>query len=292
MGDQIVIKTDKVRRSFGYTVALDGLDLEVKEGTVYGFLGRNGAGKTTTIRMLAALLHPDKGTVEVFGEDPWKHSVETKQRLGYLSEKQVLYPWMTVEEIIRFCANFYPKWDFEYTNRLLGTLELDVRKQIRTLSQGQQRQVGLILAVSHRPDLLLLDEPLSGLDTVVRRDFLNAIIELVQERGKTVFISSHILTDVERMADHVGIIEHGKMFVSGSLDDLKESVKRVRFGLRGATPKLPFPGALKTRQTDGDLIVTMRNPDVRAIRDFAHTHNADFEIIDLNLEELFTEFVG
>jgi ABC-type multidrug transport system ATPase subunit len=94
------------------------------------------------------------------------------------------------------------------------------------------------------------------------------------------------------MADHVGIIEHGKMFVSGSLDDLKESVKRVRFGLRGATPKLPFPGALKTRQTDGDLIVTMRNPDVRAIRDFAHTHNADFEIIDLNLEELFTEFVG
>jgi ABC-2 type transport system ATP-binding protein len=293
MDSQTVIRTENVVRRFGSTVALDGLDLEVKEGTIYGFLGRNGAGKTTTIKMLAALLRPDKGTVEVFSEDPWEHSVETKQRIGYLSETQVLFPWMRVEEIIRFCSNFYPKWDFEYTRNMLDSLGLDENKKIRHLSKGQQRQVGLILALSHHPDLLLLDEPAGGLDTVVRRDFLKGIIDLIQEHGKTVFISSHILTDIERVIDHVGIIDEGKMLVSGAVDDLKETVKRVRFGFRdGDMPEVPLPQVLKTRTSGNDMLVTVRDPDVHAIREFAEAHNADFEIIDLNLEELFIDFVG
>jgi ABC-2 type transport system ATP-binding protein len=293
MDNDVVIRTTNVRRRFGATVALDGLNLEVKEGTVYGFVGRNGAGKTTTIKMLAALLRPDAGTVEVFGEDPWKHSVETKQRIGYLSETQVLFPWMRVGEIIRFCSNFYPRWDFEYTRSMLDSLGLDETRKIGHLSKGQQRQVGLILALSHHPDLLLLDEPAGGLDTVVRRDFLKGIIELLQEHGKTVFISSHILTDIERVIDHVGIIHEGKMLISGPVDGLKESVKRVRFGFRdGAIHQVPFSGVLKTRTSGTDLLVTVRNPDIRAIREFAGAHNADFEIIDLNLEELFIGFVG
>jgi len=229
MADEIVVKTENAVRRFGTTIAVDGLNLEVNEGTVYGFLGRNGAGKTTTIKMLAALLHPHEGTVEVFGEDPWEHTVETKQRIGYLSETQVLYPWMRVGEIIKFCSNFYPQWDFDYTRHLTETFGLDERKKIKALSKGQQRQVGLVLALSHRPDLLLLDEPAGGLDTVVRREFLKMIIELIQEHGKTVFVSSHILTDIERVIDHLGIIEEGRMLIAGSVDDLKESVKRVRF---------------------------------------------------------------
>ena len=293
MTEQTVIRTENLARAFGKTLAVHGLDLEVREGSVYGFLGRNGAGKTTTIKMLAGLLHAHDGTVEVFGEDPWRHAVETKQRIGYLSENQVIYPWMRVGDVIKFCSNFYPTWDFDYTRSLLAKFGLDEHKRIRELSKGQQRQVGLIVALSYRPDLLLLDEPAGGLDTVVRRDFLKMIIELIQEHGKTVFISSHILTDIERVVDHVGIIETGRMLVTGSVDGLKETVKRVRFGFRnGVVPEVPLAGVLKTRRSDTDLLVTIQNPDMRAVREFAEAHNADCEVIDLNLEELFIDFVG
>jgi ABC-2 type transport system ATP-binding protein len=289
---EYAIEADALRRSFGSSEALRGLTLRVPRGSLYGFLGRNGAGKTTAIKIIAGLLKPDSGTVRVLGIDPFAFTPDDRRRVGYVSEKQILPAHMKVGALVAFTASFYPAWDHELARRLLDRFRLDRKKRIADLSQGGQRQVAFLLALAQRPELLILDEPASTLDVVARREFLDEVLELLRQDGPTVFLSSHILSDVERVADQIGIVADGVLRVSEPLDTLKETVKRVRFHSFSNGPgTFSLPGAFRTtRSADGrELLVTARIPDEGYLARAAQAAGASYEIEDMGLEEIFVE---
>ena len=211
----------------GGVTALDRVDFFVPEGAVYGLVGRNGAGKSTLLRMLPGLLQPSKGEVRVFGLDPWQEPVEVKRQLGYLSESEAHPPTLKVRHLTELHASVYPKWDPAMATRLLEQFGLRPEYRLSRLSKGQKRQVGLMLTVCHRPRLLVLDEPASGLDPATRREFLEVIIRLLVDTGSTVLFSSHILSDLERVADHLAILHQGYMLLQKPLDEIKENICRA-----------------------------------------------------------------
>lgn len=210
------------------TTALDDVTLHIPRGSVFGLVGENGAGKTTLIRHVLGLQRPQQGQVAVFGLDPLTNSTTVLARLGYLSETRDLAPWMTVAEMIRFTGAFYSNWDFEYAEELREQFALDPTAKISTLSQGQLAKSALLAALAHRPELLVLDEPSSGLDPVVRRDILEAIIRTVAEEGRTVLFSSHLLDEIERVSDFVGFLNDGKLALTGTLDEVKAAYRVFR----------------------------------------------------------------
>jgi ABC-2 type transport system ATP-binding protein len=195
------IETVELTKRFGKQFAVDHLTMRVPEGSVFAFLGRNGAGKTTTIRIMLDLLDRTSGEARILGLDCVRESLEIKRRIGYVAEGQKMYDWMKVDEIIWFCKGFYPNWDDAFAAELKDKLELSGEKKVGELSRGTQAKLALLLAMSYHPELLILDEPTAGLDVVVRRDFLEGVIELIQEQGRTVFFSSHIVHEVERAAE-------------------------------------------------------------------------------------------
>lgn len=212
---------DLVTKRFGQTEALKGLTLTVPCGGVTGFVGRNGSGKSTAIRCLVGLQRPDAGRVTLLGQDPWDMDPATKRRLGYLSERGVPFPWATADDLIGLCAPLYPQWDAAVERDLLTRFRIDRRRKLKTLSMGQQRSVGLLLALCPRPEVLVLDEPAANLDPVLRREFLDQVAALVQGTGHTVFFTSHILSDVERLADRIAVIHEGRLVMEGALSELK-----------------------------------------------------------------------
>jgi ABC-2 type transport system ATP-binding protein len=181
-----VVEVESLSRKFGKMLALNDVSLQIQPGLVYGLVGANGAGKTTLMKHLLGLLKAKQGSVRVFGEDPVKKPVEVLGRIGYLSEERDLPEWMRIDELLNYSAAYYPGWDRTYAQELVETFGLDVSKKIKQLSKGMRAQAGLVAAVAHRPDLLLLDEPSTGLDAVVRKDILNAIIRAVADNGRTV----------------------------------------------------------------------------------------------------------
>lgn len=222
MNEPIVRVTGLTRR-FGAHAALDSVSFSMERGAVYGLVGVNGAGKTTLIRHLLGLLRAESGSVRVFGLDPVADPVGVLSRIGYLSEENDLPGWMSVEELMGYSRAFYPKWDDAYAEELRRSFALDKAAKIKTLSKGQRARAGLLIALAYRPELLVLDEPSSGLDPIVRRDILGAVIRTVADEGRTVLFSSHLLDEVEQVADHVTMISHGKIVLSAPLDALKES---------------------------------------------------------------------
>ena len=204
-----IVDVNDLSRSFGSKSALDGVSFRATAGQVYGLVGANGAGKTTLLKHLLGLLRAATGSVRVFGLDPVRDPVGVLSRVGYLSEERELPEWMRVDELMRYTQAFHPTWDAAYARELLESFALDPSKKVKELSKGMRAQVGLIAAVAHRPELLILDEPSSGLDAVVRRDILDAIVRTVADDGRTVIFSSHLLDEVERMSDHVTLMHHG-----------------------------------------------------------------------------------
>jgi ABC-2 type transport system ATP-binding protein len=201
---------------------LDGVSFEVESGQVVGLLGKNGAGKTTLIRIAMGMLEPQEGSVRVLGLDPRKNAVEVKRRVGYVSEEQILPPFLTVGSVIELHRRLYPTWDDEMARGLAQRFELPVGTKIKSLSKGQARRVALLCAVAHRPELLLLDEPASGLDPAARREFLETSIRLLNETGTSILFSSHYMTDVERLADRIVMIQGGGVLIDNELDELHE----------------------------------------------------------------------
>ena len=218
-----VVEVSGLTRRFGDRTALDSVSLALPRGAVYGLVGANGAGKTTLIRHLLGLLRAESGFVRVFGLDPVRDPVRVLSRVGYLSEENDLPGWMRVDELIRYTRAFYPGWDDSYAEQLRQAFALDPAAKIRTLSKGQKARAGLLVALAYRPELLVLDEPSSGLDPIVRRDILGAVIRTIADEGRTVVFSSHLLEEVEQVADHVTMISHGKIVLSAPLDAIKES---------------------------------------------------------------------
>lgn len=233
-----VIRIEGLSRRFGAKAALDNVSLTVPRGLVFGMVGANGAGKTTLIKHVLGLLRAETGTVRVFGLDPVADPVGVLSRIGYLAEENELPGWMRVGELLRYIQAFYPDWDAAYAEDLHRTFGLCLEARLNQLSKGQRARAALLVAVAHRPELLVLDEPSSGLDPIARRDILGAVVRTVAEEGRTVLFSSHLLHEVERVADHVTMLDQGQVVVSATLDDLKENHRRltVRFPEPRAQP--------------------------------------------------------
>jgi ABC-2 type transport system ATP-binding protein len=282
------IEISQVRRRFGKTVALDDVSLTVPQGTVMGLIGENGAGKTTLIKHVLGLLKAKEGGVRVFGLDPVADPVGVLGRIGYLSETRDLPEWMRVGQLMRYSQPFYPDWDQAYAEELRETFELDSDQKIKTLSKGQRARTALLVALAHRPDLLLLDEPSSGLDPIVRRDIISAIIRTIAEEGRTVLLSSHLVDEVERVADSVAIIRRGRMVLTDSVDNIKEIHHRLTLRLdepQAGAPQLP--GALSC--VGGPLEWTfLCNGQIDQLKEAAKTLNAHIvEQSTPTLEDIF-----
>jgi ABC-2 type transport system ATP-binding protein len=253
--ESVVAVTNLLRR-FGPKTALDDVSLYVPRGCVFGLVGENGAGKTTLIKHVLGLLRTEAGSVRVFGLDPVADPVSVLGRVGYLSEQPDLPGWMRVDELMRYTQAFYPKWDSSYARELREQFGLDPRARIGTLSKGQRAKAGLLLAQAHRPDLLLLDEPSSGLDPLVRRDILEAVIRTVADEGRTVFFSSHLLEEIERVSDHVAMLHQGKLVLCGTLDDVKSQHHQIVLYFDTVQSQPPrIPGALTVNGSAKEWVV-------------------------------------
>ncbi|MBN2022898.1 MAG: ABC transporter ATP-binding protein [Pirellulales bacterium] len=242
---EAVIQTQDLSRHFGDVTALDNVTLTVPRGSVFGLVGVNGAGKTTLIRHVLGLLKAQAGSIRVFGLDPVAEPVRVLARIGYLAEENDLPDWMRVGELLRYTRAFYPTWDESYAEALRRTFELDLNAKVRHLSKGQRARTGLLLALAHCPEVLVLDEPSSGLDPIVRRDILAAIIRTISDEGRTVLFSSHLLDEVERVSDHVAMIHDGRIVLCDRTEAIKDSHREatIRFDEpRGEPPSIP--GAL------------------------------------------------
>jgi ABC-2 type transport system ATP-binding protein len=218
-----VIAVSDLTRRFGARVALSSVTLRIPRGGVYGLVGANGAGKTTLIRHVLGLLRAERGSVRVFGRDPVADPVGVLSRIGYLSEENDLPGWMCVDELMRYSRAFYPGWDDGYAGELRTMFALDPAAKIKTLSKGQKARAGLVVVLAYRPELLVLDEPSSGLDPIVRRDIVGAVLRTIADEGRTVLFSSHLLEEVEQVADHVTMIRQGKVVVSAPLKEVKDA---------------------------------------------------------------------
>jgi ABC-2 type transport system ATP-binding protein len=240
-----VVEVKDVTRRFGDKLALDDVTFRVPAGSVVGLVGENGAGKTTLIKHILGLLKAQSGSVRVFGLDPVADPVGVLSRIGYLSEEPDMPGWMRVHELMRYIAAFYSTWDKDYAERLRREFDLDPAAKIKQLSKGQRARAGLLIALAYRPELLLLDEPSSGLDPIVRRDILGAIIRTIADEGRTVLFSSHLLAEVERVSDQVAMIRSGRILFCDSLDQIKQSHARVTLQFSDPQPSPPsLTGAL------------------------------------------------
>ena len=294
------VEMKDIRRTFGtgkdLTIAVDNLTLSVPRGSVYGLLGANGAGKTTAIRMMVSHLKPDSGFIRVLGEDPAEQTTDMRRRIAYISENMQIPRWMSMEDAVGFCKPLYPNWNEPLYRELLKTFDLKPTRRYEESSKGQRRAMCIIIALCQEPEVLIMDEPASGLDTLARRHFLSELLKVTCDENKTVLFSSHILGDIERTVDRVAILMRGQMVLEGELDSLKERVRRITF--RTEADKLEEPAS--------DLFQTLRS-----IRDRNSLHwvVTDFEsekfvqlrkslpdsiaveVEGFNLEELFMESI-
>ena len=277
---------------FGKLTAVDDLRLDVPAGTVCGFLGRNGAGKTTTIQILMNLLQPAAGRVEVLGLNPATDSLALRRQVGYVAENRVMYGWMKVRELIWFTGQFYETWNQDRVDALIHRFDLDPEQKVKHLSRGLNAQLALALALGHEPRLLILDEPASGLDVVVRRDFLESIIGLIQEEGRTVFLSSHLVHEVERVADRVAIIDKGRLVTDGTVDEVKQSVKRVVVRMPDDAGKLTDIAGSRQVQGEGPrLLLTVVGYGEAQAASIQAQGGRIVDVLDVSLEEAFVAHV-
>ncbi|MBS1717790.1 MAG: ABC transporter ATP-binding protein [Armatimonadetes bacterium] len=237
-----IVQLQHVTRYFGAKKALSDVSLSFSEGLVVGLVGENGAGKTTLIKHVLGLLRPQSGTVSVFGVDPAKEPVKVLSQIGYLSEETDIPGWMRIQDLMTYSESFYPTWDAEYARQLMQQFNLDPSSMLSKVSKGQRSRAGLVAAMAFRPALLVLDEPSSGLDPIVRKDILGAIIRTIAEEGRTVLFSSHLLSEVERVSDYLAMLRNGELVLSDTLERIKQNHSRVliRFlEAQGEAPQLP-----------------------------------------------------
>jgi ABC-2 type transport system ATP-binding protein len=275
-------------RAFGRVRAVDHLSLSAREGEIYGFLGINGAGKTTTIRLIMGIIAAQEGTITLLGQSSRRTTVEQKRQIGYVSQEQYFYPWMTCKALGRFVGSFYPNWDAAEFARLLAAFEIPMGRRSSELSGGMRAKLALALALAPRPALLILDEPTAGLDPVARREFMQIIVAQARQHRRTTFFSSHLIDEVERCADRVGIIHQGRMRYEGGLGELRERVRRVRLPLEAEIALPPDFEVWRDEPWEGVRRLTLKaEPDRWAVWT---PEEAVFE--PLSLEDIFIACVG
>jgi ABC-2 type transport system ATP-binding protein len=280
-----VIETSRLSRHYRNCEAVHDLDLAVSTGSAYAFLGRNGAGKTTTIKMLAGLIQPSGGESRLLGHDSQKLGPEQWREIGYVSENQELYDWMTGGELVRFTAALYPGWDAEFERFLTKKLDLSLDRRVGRCSRGERMKLALLLAIAFRPRLLILDEPFTGLDPLVKEEFLGSLLEITGQNEWTIFFATHDIDEVEKLADHVGIIEEGRLQVSESMESLQRRFRRIE--VDGDTTREPGPEALGVERGERQLrfVQSGFDGDEEAMR--AQFAPASVELSPMSLKDIF-----
>lgn len=289
----MVIAVRGASKRFGSKRVLQDLDFDLPQGTVVGLLGRNGAGKSTLIKSILGLLRFDAGTSHVMGENSWRLSESVKADLGYVPQTVTLMAWMRVRHQLDYVAAFYPRWNDQLVNRLLNDWELDLDAKIKTLSEGQLQRLAILLALAHEPKLLILDEPAASLDPIARREFLQTVLQTMTHEGRTVLFSSHITSDLERIADRVAVLRDGQIVLHDELDTIKDRIKRLHI-----TSDVPLPPTFGLPETIHEQIdtttarVTVDRFSPELLETLRAKYNITIDVEDLNLEDLFLELHG
>jgi len=287
--DTPAIQAEGLCKRFGRVEAVTELSLAVPPGQVLALMGANGAGKTTLIRLLLGLLRPDGGSASVLGLDPQRESVRLRQQVGYVPEAHHFYPWMRIGEVCRFAAGAYPTWDVDTCQGLLKSFGLDPEKRMGGLSRGMTAKVALTLALAHRPRLLVLDEATSGLDAAVRQEFLETMVGVAADEGRTVLISSHLLNEVERVVDHAAFIDRGRLRFVEDVESLRERFREIRLTFADEAPEaLDLPGALQATRLGREWVAVIDDASearLAAIRE--RFPQAAFASRALALQEVF-----
>jgi ABC-2 type transport system ATP-binding protein len=297
MADPFVIETTEVRKTYDDGVeALRGLSLQVPAGSIYGLLGRNGAGKSTTMKILLGMVRPTTGHARVFGlpADAPDASVAIRRRTAFVSEEKELYPYMTVKEMIRFTAAFYPRWRDDLEQRYLRTFELPPYRRVKALSRGMRTKLCVLLALCRGADLLLLDEPTSGLDPLMAEDVLQLLVGHVANQETTVFLSSHQIPEIEQIADHVAIIDRGRAAVASPLEELRENYRRIQLVFDGEAPEPAFRAPCVERvHRKGRVLSVLSSAGAEPILDEARRLNPiSVDVVPVTLKEIFLETVA
>jgi ABC-2 type transport system ATP-binding protein len=296
VADAFVIETADLRKTYDGVEALRGLTLAVPAGSICGFLGRTGAGKTTTIKVLLGMARPTSGRASVFGlpADAPAASVEIRRRTGFVGDDKGLYDTLTVGAMIRYTASFFPQWNRELEEKYLRRFELGAGRGIKTLSRGMRTKLSLLLALCRGADLLILDEPTTGLDPAATEDVLQALIGHAADRGSTVFFSSHQIADVEQIADHVAIIDRGRIAVTGGLDDLRQNYCRIQLVFDGDAPAYTFQarGVQRVRRA-GRVMTVLSSAGIDAVIGEARVLNpVSTDSAPVTLKDIFLDTVS
>jgi ABC-2 type transport system ATP-binding protein len=293
MDEALVIETRALTKTYGKTRGIEDVDLRVPRGEIFGFLGPNGAGKTTTIRTLLDIIHPTRGAALVLGFDPRKDGRVIRKRVGYLPGELALYPSLTGREILEYAAHLRDGVPQAEVDRLTKLLEIDLRRPVRSYSHGNRQKVGLILALMHKPELVILDEPTNGLDPLIQQVFYE-LMEEIRKDGRTVFFSSHILPEVERLCDRVGILREGKLVAVEAVAGMKQkAIRRIDFIFDGPVSAETFrsvPGVTEVRGTGSTLSLVVQGDLDSLIKAAARYPLRNIVTYEPNLEEFFLAF--
>jgi len=288
-----VIETRGLTRYFGRRCVVDSLDLTVPRGCIFGFLGRNGAGKSTTIRMLLGLLAPTRGSASVLGYDSAALPPEVRARIGYLAEGHHVYGWMSVRECGRFQSSFYPNWNDRIFGSVLSHFGLKQEARAGDLSRGERAGLCLALTLAPQPELLILDDPALGLDPVARRGLLQSLIYLTHNADQTVFFSSHLLSDVERVADRIAVLDGSLLRADCALETFRSRVRQFVLTFPGPPPALPpLPGLLQTFRDGHEVTLTVASYDSDTERRLAALGASRVEPVPLGLEDAFVSYLS
>lgn len=287
---ETILKVEDVYKSYDDHRVLKGVNLEIGAGSVVGLLGTNAAGKSTLLKCMLGLLKPGKGSCSLMGDDAWDLSSETKAKIGYVPQVFSMMDWMKVEHSIKYMTAFYPVWDEELTWRLCDEWEIPRQQRIRTLSVGQKQKLSIIIALAHQPELLILDEPVASLDPIARREFIKSIVDFSSHENRTVLFSTHITSDLERVATHVAVLRNGQISYFDELDKLKDNVKRLRIRAEEKLPKtFNIASSINLKVEENSAIATVPYASEGVISELQSVWNAEVEVEDLNLEEIFLE---
>ena len=286
---ELAIETRDLVKRYGSIAAVDGLSLSVPRGAVYALVGRNGSGKTTTIRMLLDLSLPDAGTARVLGMDCHAERVKVLERVGYVSDRPLLGGW-TGDQLVRFNRGFYPRWSDELVARYVRVFDIPMKQRFRNLSRGNQTKMWLMLALAQQPELLILDEPTAGLDPVVTDQLLRVLVEDVAAEGRTVFMSSHHLSEIERIADWVGMIDKGKLLLEAPMEELRARFRRIQ--VAGVAEMAMPVAAMRVRRSGASTEYVVRDGAEEFVDVLERGGATVIQSSPMNLSEIFLECLG